>query len=601
MNAAREHPGLDGRRGRGAVNEAILRKPGRRERGDELGGALVLSDEPHEAAVDAEAVEVGRGVGGPPEPHLARILAHDEDRGFPADPPGRTVYVRVDHRPAHDHHARTAESFQGADDRGPSRDVTHPRVEPQPVGDEKRYDGAVRALVLRLSSLGDVVLTEPLLRALTECGYAVHFVTDARYAPLARRAFPVERVVDDARHGADAGPGGVLRVARRIGGEPFDVIVDLQGKLRTRWLARAVPGRRRLTLVKRTPVRAALALAGRDRPIDDRHATRMYLDVVAPLGLGPVDPAPRLSRLAAPAERLLVGLCPAARHATKRWPARNFALLAERIRAVRPDAAFRLIGGPQDRALLAEVRSARPGLRWAPGDVTREGVDGLARRIAEVRIFVGVDSGPAHIAAASGVSTVVLFGPTSKRRWGPLGGSHQVVDLGLDCAPCSNYGGRRCPRPDRAHACLTALSVDQVFDAVRPMLGPRCAPASRSSRDAKPRAAVRTGSTGAVVDTPRGCRGQCGVRRGEHLPQAGLRSRLAAGEVGSRAGGQRRQPGGRGNGQDPLRDLAGRLSEPAGSAGGGRVAGVPPGSSRRLSGDRVHGGGAGGPRGGRGR
>lgn len=339
----------------------------------------------------------------------------------------------------------------------------------------------VRALVLRLSSLGDVVLTEPLLRVLTERGYAVHFVTDARYASLARRAFPVERVIEDDRHGTDAGCAGVQRVARRIGREPFEVIVDLQGKLRTRWLAGQACGHRRFRLVKRTAVGAALALVGRDRPLDDRHAVRMYLDVIAPLGLGPVDPVPRLGSswvspssplprpLSSP-DRLRVALGPAARHATKRWPALHFALLAERIAEARPDAEFLLVGGPEDRRSLAEVRFARPRLRWCRVDVAREGVDGLARHVARAGIFVGVDSGPAHLAAASGVSTVVLFGPTSMRRWGPLGPRHRVVDLGLDCAPCSNHGGRRCPRPDRARACLTSLSVDQVFDAVRPML-----------------------------------------------------------------------------------------------------------------------------------
>ena len=329
----------------------------------------------------------------------------------------------------------------------------------------------MRALVLRLSSLGDVVLTEPVIRALSAEGYEVHFVTDARYASLARRCFSVDRVIGYDRHGTDSGREGLCRVADRIGRRPYDAIVDLQGKLHTRWLARKARGRRRFTMMKRTPTQAALALLGHDPPIDDRHATRIYFDVVAPLGLRPVDPVPRLPRVPS-SGRIIAALCPAASHATKRWPARRFADLASRIAGVRPDAELLLVGGPEDGALLQEVRSARPGLKWSSIDVTREGVEGLRRHIARARFFVGVDSGPAHLAAACGVATVVLFGPTSKQRWGPLEPPHRVVELGLDCAPCSNMGDRRCPRPDRAHACLAWLPVDQVFDAVRPLLGP---------------------------------------------------------------------------------------------------------------------------------
>jgi ADP-heptose:LPS heptosyltransferase len=66
---------------------------------------------------------------------------------------------------------------------------------------------------------------------------------------------------------------------------------------------------------------------------------------------------------------------------------------------------------------------------------------------------------------------VAIFGPTSPLRWGPRGPTHQAVSLGLDCAPCSNVGGPRCPRADRDHACLRELEVEPVLEAALSALG----------------------------------------------------------------------------------------------------------------------------------
>ncbi len=318
---------------------------------------------------------------------------------------------------------------------------------------------------MRLTALGDVVLTEPVIRALRagDPSAEIHYVTDHRYAPFVERYLGVDRAVGYDRRGADRGMGGVDRVRARLD-ERYDLVLDLQGKLRTRSLARRFAGAERHTLEKRTVGQALLSIVGHDPPIDDRHSVDLYLSVVAAAGRSiEIERAPRLrgvERTRGGPRR--VGLSPGATHATKRWPVERFIALAERIEA----DELLLVGGPADVPLLDAMRAAL-GARVADLRVETLDVLGLVEAIATLDALVSVDTGPAHIAAALGVPTAVLFGPTSPTRWGPIGASHRVVTLGLDCAPCSNTGGAKCPVRGRDHACLQTLEVDRVLAAVR--------------------------------------------------------------------------------------------------------------------------------------
>lgn len=331
-----------------------------------------------------------------------------------------------------------------------------------------------RILVIRLTALGDVVLAEPVARALKGrfSGVAVDLLTETRHAALMADASGFDAVIPYDRRGADAGWGGMGQVIARLSG-PYDLIVDLQGKLRTRILAMRLGGRR-ITLRKRTWLQALGALLGSDPPLNGMHATQVYLRAVASLGIDGTAVEPRLalparSRPAA----LRIGLCPGTTHATKRWPADRFAALADSIAEAHPAATFVIIGGPADRAVVSELRLKVTRANIDPRDVTALDVRELAGELAGLDALVGVDSGPAHIAAALGVSVVALFGPTSSVRWGPRGDAHEVVSMNLECAPCSNIGGAECPLPERNHACMQTLPVETVLGAVQRVLTKR--------------------------------------------------------------------------------------------------------------------------------
>jgi ADP-heptose:LPS heptosyltransferase len=81
-------------------------------------------------------------------------------------------------------------------------------------------------------------------------------------------------------------------------------------------------------------------------------------------------------------------------------------------------------------------------------------------------LFVAGDTGPMHIAAALGVPTVAVLGPTKGERNGPLGGHTRWIDAGLGCIGCRR---RKCP--DGTDACMRGVQPDDVFDLVKDVLG----------------------------------------------------------------------------------------------------------------------------------
>ncbi len=325
-----------------------------------------------------------------------------------------------------------------------------------------------RILIVRYSALGDVVLATSVLAPLRARfpGARIEWVTDPAYAPLLEGLPELAEVHRLERGGMGAAVLLADRLRRR-----FDLAVDLQNKLRSRVVARAAAPER-ITFRRRSAGRALLALLGSDRPLVRAHATRLYAEALAPLGIeGPGPMRVHLSRTArAVAEDALarvrgpvVAIAPGARWATKRWPAERFAAVADGLAA--DGASIVLAGGPSDRDAFAAFRAAARAPVAA--DLSPLPVDALAAALARVKLLVACDSGPVHIAGAVGTPALALFGPTSAVRWGPLPPG-RALTLGLPCSPCSNHGGDTCP--EGHHRCLDDLTPEQVVAAARELL-----------------------------------------------------------------------------------------------------------------------------------
>jgi ADP-heptose:LPS heptosyltransferase len=146
----------------------------------------------------------------------------------------------------------------------------------------------------------------------------------------------------------------------------------------------------------------------------------------------------------------------------RRWMPARYTELIKRIIGQYPDALVLITGAPNERA-EAEALAKDCG----PRCVSLAGHTALSELPALyslAKLMVTNDSGPSHFAAASGLKTIVLFGPETPKLYQPLGPSRAIY-AGLACSPCvsaSNHRKTACTD----NVCMQAISVDQVFAAV---------------------------------------------------------------------------------------------------------------------------------------
>ena len=339
-----------------------------------------------------------------------------------------------------------------------------------------------RILVIRFSSMGDIVLTSPVTRQLGRLvpDAEIDFLTQSEYAPLAR-ALPGVTEVECL-----APETGLWRLVSRLRERRYDLAFDLHGNLRSRLVVMAGIAGRVLRYDKRRFVRMAI-VRRRRRSRSVPHTVDRYLEVLErfePLDAADAsgrggkqsDAEKRLPQLKVDAaavavveERLaeagigpdvrVLGVAPGASHGPKRWPPERFARVADHMAQSR-DMKILLLGNEADRPVAGEVAHAmeRPAVDWS-------GATDLAMLPAAVRrcaLLVSNDSGPMHVATAVGTPVVGVFGATHPRLgFAPVGPADTAVTLDLPCSPCSLHGNRACRF--RTHACMEELEPRRVI------------------------------------------------------------------------------------------------------------------------------------------
>ncbi len=327
-------------------------------------------------------------------------------------------------------------------------------------------------LLIRLRSLGDIVLTTPALEALHDWRPDLRIVVAVE--PAFAAVLEGNPSVDEIFR-----VGRFLPTAARLAARRFPLTLNQHGG----------PTSALLTAATLSPVRVAWqrtqfsflssVLVSRPKVYFGRrvHTAEQRISQLWQIGLprGPVPPArvyPQSDALAASGE-MLTGLGvapdhpyavlqPGAAFATRRWSPANFSRLAEWL-AARWKLTPVVLLGPRERELGAEVRRL-----FHQPLVIVEGLD-LRRMIALVsraRLFVGQDTGPTHVAAAAGCPVVDIFGSSNPVYWRPWATPSRVVANDFSCRPCR---GDRCYAFEEPR-CILSVTLDQVKQACHELL-----------------------------------------------------------------------------------------------------------------------------------
>ncbi|HEV8263756.1 MAG TPA: glycosyltransferase family 9 protein [Gemmatimonadales bacterium] len=352
------------------------------------------------------------------------------------------------------------------------------------------------ALVVQTAFLGDVILTTPLLAAVAARHGPVDVVTTPAAAPLLETHPAVRRVIPYDKKGKDRGLGALLRLARRLRAERYEIAYLPHRSLRTAALAWAARIPRRVGF--RGPWAALYTETRRRLPgpriaLGIHSATQDVGEPVtalhAPLGThesarllvladhtGP-PPRPSLHPTKADEAAVMavleeggiegdfVALAPGSIWGSKRWP-----YYGDLARWLSRRTSVVVVGGPEDVPLGEEIERAVGGdgqqVVNACGKLT---LRQSAALIGLATLLVTNDSAPLHLASAMGTRVLAIFGPTiAEFGFGPVGEQDIVMGVrGLWCRPCHRHGPPACPLPHvMAHRCMRALGSDYVESAI---------------------------------------------------------------------------------------------------------------------------------------
>lgn len=324
----------------------------------------------------------------------------------------------------------------------------------------------MKILILRFSSIGDIVLTSPVLRCLKEQvkDAEVHFATKRAFADLVRHSPRVSAV-----HELDE---DLVGLARRLKAERFDQVIDLHHNLRTARIKRVL-GRPARSFPKLNIEKWLLVNLRIDR-LPRQHIVDRYLSTVAHLGVVndhqglelfiPPDREVPLAALPDAHRAGYTALAIGGAHATKRLPPHRLVELARLI-----DGPLVLIGGSEDRAVARQIGDA-VGAR-AFNATGRYDILGSASLIRQARSVVAHDSGAMHIACAFGRPVVSVWGSTVPAfGMGPYQPQHPERAIvsevqGLGCRPCSKIGFDHCPRGH--FRCMERQDLRRIAELVK--------------------------------------------------------------------------------------------------------------------------------------
>lgn len=324
----------------------------------------------------------------------------------------------------------------------------------------------MRVLVVKLSSLGDLFHALPAVAQMKNAlGAEVDWVTNQGYADLVRRFDPVRHVIPFPRKNFCAGLRPFLEHLRR---EEYDYVFDMQGLLKSALAARAARARKRIGPSFHREGSHFFYDAVTGPRNKNRHAVEENLDLLDFLGItrGPATfPVQFDLPEGLPADKAHVGLIPCSRWKTKNWPPEHFIELAK---SLSDEAHLYVFGAPEDRAVCHRIVEESGDGNRVIDMCAKTTMTELGGWLSTMDLVITVDSGPMHIAAATGTPVLAIFGATDHRRTGPYGELHRVLHReDLACRPCLS---RTCRLKERDIRCLSGLAPGTVITAARDML-----------------------------------------------------------------------------------------------------------------------------------
>jgi len=326
-----------------------------------------------------------------------------------------------------------------------------------------------RVLIVRLSAIGDVILTMPVLNALRDQfpqAFLAWAVED-RAAPLLRGHRALDDLIVLPRRFLKS-PRMVWELYGRLRTMRFDVAIDAQGLTKSALVARLSGARWRIGFGGRWGREISPWLNSELVHPTRQHVIERTLELLRPLGIQAAavrfDLPLEEAEMAAAAnwvrqsglESGFAMINPGAAWPSKLWPPERFAAVTRHLDAQWGLPSVVVWAGSAERTAAEQVVAGSNGFaRLAPPTTLRE----LAALARLARLFIGSDTGPLHLAEAGGTPCVGLYGPWPAEETGPYGPQHVAVQR-ASFAGTTSHERRHAP-----NSLMEAIDVESVCEA----------------------------------------------------------------------------------------------------------------------------------------
>ena len=333
-------------------------------------------------------------------------------------------------------------------------------------------DSPRKILIVRMSSIGDIVLTTPVIRALRLRfpDAQIDFLVKSQFASLPENNPNISNIIP---FDSGSGFGGLLKLRNRLATEKYDWLIDLHRSLRSRFLSAFCGFSLKTTYNKQLVNRFMLIRFKKNfykevKPVYlryfealkpfhieyDGNGTEIFISEYDFSGINPgiID------------EKTVV-LCPGAAHANKQWLPERFAQLAVELN----QSGYKvvLLGGKKEKQLCEQIKElSNADIQILAGETS---LRQSAAALSKAKAVVANDSGMMHLAQAVKTPVVAIYGPTTRELgFFPFPEKSIVIENELSCRPCTFKGAESCPKGH--FKCMKNIESQEVAEAVKQWL-----------------------------------------------------------------------------------------------------------------------------------
>ncbi|MCX8023100.1 MAG: glycosyltransferase family 9 protein [Syntrophorhabdaceae bacterium] len=339
-------------------------------------------------------------------------------------------------------------------------------------------------LIVRLSSLGDVLMSIPAVYSIkerdkkTDITWLVEGTVSRflRYQPFVDSVieFPRRQIVKGFKENPVEGLKGLIQFIRRLRETEYDIITDFHGIIKSALLSRSARGKRRIGFgapyaKEMSHLFYGEVIEGNERRIHKVERNMLIARYLGVSGDAPIPPllAPPeaqtyiesfLEREGIPSPFVAINPFSSRGNEYKRWDIENYGKLIKVLSDKLGLCSLILWGpGEEEEALYLKEISGEKAYLSCPTDIPQ-----LFALLKKSKMYIGGDTGVMHLAAFAGVPVLALFGPTDVVVNAPYTPHSIIIRRDLRCSPCKNRGCN-----DRK--CMEGITVEEVFKAVLEM------------------------------------------------------------------------------------------------------------------------------------